>query len=366
MKQTNILKFAPRLAAILSFVLLFAACQKEMSVENGAFNGTAEGELIDSLGFCKNITVTGKYMVDTTLNASNYVTVNMNFTAPGKYKIYSDTVNGMWFLDSGFVVSAGQTAIKLKGKGTPILDKQTDFTVFFSNNLCSFSVTVTNSTGGSSGGGTNSNEYFPLTVGSNWTYDLVPDQSGSGGTTIDTFSVHVTPEQVQVPGGLTYSVFASRLKDTLFFAKDGSGDYYAYSSVDFDYLWLFEEYPSGAAGYISYPFLKPSAANGVFWYTPDYGKVKVRTSPTATETGTARAKLTVIDKNTAHTLHGKTYTDVIQMQREIFFKPDGTGTTERSLLKGYSYYAKGYGLIDQVLGAGPDLAMPVYKKPDIK
>jgi hypothetical protein len=36
-------------------------------------------------------------------------------------------------------------AIKLKGKGTPILAKQSDFAVFFGNNICAFSITPTGS-----------------------------------------------------------------------------------------------------------------------------------------------------------------------------------------------------------------------------
>lgn len=361
MKQTKIHRFVPRLTAFIAFVLLFAACQKEMSVEKGAFNGTAEGELIDSLGFCKNITVAGKYMVDTTLNTSNYITVNMNFTGPGKYKIFSDTVNGMWFLDSGFVVSAGQTAIKLKGKGTPILDKQSDFTVFFGNNLCGFSVTVTNSSGGSTGGGTNSNEYFPLTVGSKWVYDYVPDLQAN--PVIDTIVVQVGTGQVQLSGdSVVYSKFGNNLLDTFYFGKSPSGNYYAYSTVDFDYTTIFEETPNF---YISYPFLKPSAANNSSWSTAEYGKVKLRKSATVVEEGYAKAKFTVMDNNTVHTVHGKTYTNVIQMKREIFFRKDGT-TTETSILVGYSYYAKGWGLIDQVLGSGPDLATPLYRQPVIK
>lgn len=361
MKQTNIHKFAPRLAAFLSFVLLFVACQKEMSVEKGAYNGTAEGELIDSLGYCKNFTVSGKYMVDTTLNSTNYVTVNMNFTGPGKYKIYSDTVNGMWFLDSGFVVSAGQTAIKLKGKGTPILDKQSDFTVFFGNNLCSFSITVTNSTGGSSGGSSNSTEYFPTTVGSKWVYDYVPDLQST--PVIDTFLVQVASGQIQVPNdSVTYSKFATSLLDTFYFGKSASGNYYAYSTVDFDYAMIFEETPNF---YISYPFLKPNAANNTSWYSQEYGKVKLRISASVVQEGYARAKFTVIDNNTVHTVHGYPYTNVIQMKREIFFRQDGS-TTETLVIDGYSYYAKGWGLIDQVLGSKPDLATPLYRKPVIK
>jgi hypothetical protein len=130
-----------RFSIILSVLFMFMACQKEYSVEKGGFGGNATGELVDSLGNCKSAEVKGTYKVDTPLNAStNYVNIQVNFTSQGKYKIYSDTPNGMWFIDSGFTVSAGPAVIKLKGYGTPILPKTTDFALIFNNNLCTFSV----------------------------------------------------------------------------------------------------------------------------------------------------------------------------------------------------------------------------------
>ncbi len=365
MKQTNIYKLVPRLAAIFSFVLIFIACQKELSTEKGAFNGAAEGELIDSLGFCKNIAVNGKYIIDTPLNTSNYVTVNLNFTGPGKYKIYSDTVNGMWFLDSGFVVSAGQTAIKLKGKGTPILDKQTDFVVFFGNNLCSFSINVTNSTGGSgTGGGPTNTDYFPLTAGSYWLYDFIPDVA-----TVDTFTVTVASQQVQVTGDpLIYSQFGTRLKDTFYFSKSSStGDYYAFSTVDFDYTTIFDEYPTGSSFFFSYIFLKPNALVNDTWETAEYGKVGIKDPSTQVmQRGMSKARFTIVKKNTEqYTIGGKTYDNVINVKREILFKPDG-GANFQVIIAGNSYYAKGYGLIDQVIGTGPALSVSLYRTPTIK
>src|SRR5882757_5427770 len=157
-RQTTMTKLTLRLSIVLSVFLLFQACKKELSLENGGFGGTAKGELVDSLGNCKNPTVVGTYKVDTPLTTtSNYIIINVNFTAQGKYKIYSDTVNGMWFLDSGFAISTGTTTIKLKGYGTPILPKTTDFALIFGNTLCSFSVPVSGSgsTGGGGGGGGN-------------------------------------------------------------------------------------------------------------------------------------------------------------------------------------------------------------------
>ncbi len=360
MIQTKILRLSPRLAILLSVFLAFSACQKEFSIENGAFGGTAQGELIDSLGNCKNITIQGNYYVDTPLTSNNFVTVNVNFTAPGKYKIFTDTVNGMWFIDSGFVVSAGQKSIKLKGKGTPILAKKSDFAVFFGNNLCVFSVTPSNSGSGGGGGGTgNTNtDYFPTTAGSSWVYQYIPKLG-----TLDTFSVRVAAQTVTISGDpLTYSKFGTRLQDTFFFAKNTAGDFYALSTVDFDYILLFDSIPNY---FLSYPFLKPNANVGDTWETAEYGKVRLD-GANSTERGMAKAVFTIITKNTSpYTIGGKTYNNVINVKRDIMFKPDGGNF--RLVLSGNSYYAKGYGLIDQVIGTSPNSqAVSLFQTPEIK
>ncbi|MEN9686929.1 MAG: hypothetical protein RLZZ28_2715, partial [Bacteroidota bacterium] len=187
-----------RLCFLLCTFFMFIACQKEYSIENGSFSGNAQGELIDSLGNCKSATAVGNYIVDTALvSTKNYVNININFTSQGKYKIYSDTVNGMWFIDSGFAVSTGTAVIKLKGYGTPILPKTNTFAVVFNNNLCNFSITTTGSGGGGGGGGGtstgNSDDYFPNTTGSKWVYQYVP-KLGS----IDTFSVIAAPGLITI------------------------------------------------------------------------------------------------------------------------------------------------------------------------
>ena len=257
-----------RISIIISLFCMFMACKKELSIENGGFGGTAQGELVDSLGNCKSSTVMGDYKVDTALvTSTNYVLINVNFTAQGKYKIYTDTVNGMWFLDSGFAISTGANVIKLKGYGKPILPKTTSFTVYFNNNVCAFSVSVNGcavGSGGGSGSSGSGNDYFPTTTGSAWTYQYIPKLG-----TIDTFRVTVAKGQI-VRDTLSYAQFATSLLDTFYFAKDGKGTYYALSSVDFDYTFLFDSVPNF---FMSYPFLKESANVGATWETNEYGTV---------------------------------------------------------------------------------------------
>jgi len=349
------------MALLLGTIFLIQACQKEYSVEKGGYSGTAQGELVDSLGNCKAPQIYGTYSVDTPLvTTKNYVIVNVNITSPGKYKIYTDTVNGMWFMDSGFIVSSGATTVKLKGYGTPILPKTTDFALLFNNTICSFSISVNGSaTGGGSGGGggtgTNS-DYFPDTQGSSWTYQYVPKLGN-----IDTFTSKVVAGQVTVDT-LTYSRFATSIGDTFYFAKDGKGTYYALSTVDFDYTFVFDSIPNG---FISYPFLKDFANVGDNWTTGNYIGVKYNG-----QVGSAKAVFTIITKNTVpYTIGGKTYSNVINVQREIFFTPTLTpnsSSTYTSVLKGNSYYAKAFGLIDQVFVVTPSQSCSLYQTPVIK
>ena len=351
-----------RISIILCVILAVVSCQKEYSTENGGFSGTAQGELVDSLGNCKTATIRGTYKVDTPLvTTTNYALINVNFTAAGKYKIYTDTVNGMWFLDSGFAVSTGAAVIKLKGYGTPILPKTSSFALYFRNTTCGFSVTVTGSGGttgggggGTGGGGTGSNgDYFPTTSGSSWVYEYIPKLG-----VIDTFTVGVVTGLVTIDS-LDYARFGTRLLDTFYFAKK-SGNYYTTSTVDFDYTFAFDSIPNK---FITYPFLKESAVVGDTWQTADYGTVKLITGTTA-EYGDAKAVFTVISKNTQpYTIGGTTYQNVINMKRDLMFRP--TGGTYRLVLSGNSYYAKNFGLIDQVF-IGISQSVSLYKNPVIK
>jgi hypothetical protein len=149
------------------------------------------------------------------------------------------------------------------------------------------------------------------------------------------------------------------LQDTFYFAKDLKGTYYAYSTVDFDYTFLFDSIPSK---FISYPFLKDNVPVASTWETPLYGTVKLVTG-TTTEYGDTKAVFTIIDKNTvSHAAGGTTYSNVINVKREIMFKPTGSNTF-RLILTGNSYYAKNFGLIDQVIGTQ---SVPLFNAPVIK
>lgn len=336
-----------RIGIITAVFCMFMACKKELSIENGGFGGTAQGELVDSLGNCKSYVITGEYSVDSAISTStHYTSIKVNFTAQGKYKIYTDTINGMWFLDSGFAVSSGETVIKLKGYGTPILPRTTYFTIYFNNNICGFAISVNGSvmggggsggSGGGSGGSTGSGgDYFPTTSGSFWTYQYLPKLGA-----IDTFKVTTITGLVPIDT-LSYAQFATSLADTFYFAKNGKGTYFAYSTIDFDYTFLFDTIPNK---FISYPFLKETASVAETWESGSYGPVWTKGAR-----GISKAVFTIVSMNGTYTIAGKTYLNVINVERKIQFLADNSSGNYQTLLIGNSFYAKGYGLIDQVIG----------------
>ncbi|MCA6474835.1 MAG: hypothetical protein IM541_03200 [Chitinophagaceae bacterium] len=324
------------------FAAVLSSCEKEFSQENGGFSMTARGTLLDSSGNCKQIAVNGTYKVDVNLTSSNQLQAKVNFITTGKYIIESDTVNGIWFRDSGFVLQTGAKTVGVRGFGKPLLPKTSVFTLKFNGTFCNFPVTTTGS-GGSGGGGT---DYFPTTEASNWTYEFIPNIGN-----LDTFRITVAEDTLTIDS-LTYYQFGSSLGDTLYFAKNSTiGNYYALGTPEFDYVYIFDSIPNFP---LLYPFLKESAAVNENWETSEYGTVKLEVSPGVFEYGDTKAKFTIVSKNSApYTVGGNTYQNVIAVKREIWFKPNQG--IYRMILVGTSYYAKGFGLIDQVIGITPNV-----------
>lgn len=136
------------LIAVPVCLFIILSCQKEYSVETGS-NSVSAGTLKDSLGDCQPILINGTYTENQSLTAANFVNVTLNVSSAGKYKVSTDTMNGFWFIDSGFFSSPGTYVVKLSGGGKPILAIQTDFTVSYGSSSCDFSITPNASSSGS-------------------------------------------------------------------------------------------------------------------------------------------------------------------------------------------------------------------------
>ena len=137
----------PVLVAICSVV--FISCQKEISGE--LLSNSSVGSLQkDVAGNCLAAAVFGTYKKDVSLDATNYVNVNVSVDSIGSFSIETDLVNGYSFKATGNFSSAGVQTVKLAASGKPIASGTNLFTVKYHGTVCQFSVTVTAPTGGSS------------------------------------------------------------------------------------------------------------------------------------------------------------------------------------------------------------------------
>jgi hypothetical protein len=126
----------------LSILLLFTACQKELSIE---VNGSPSSGSLQSDGAddCLPKTVQGVYEAGEVLKTdSNYIDVQVNVTTAGSYRVYSDTVNGVYFESKGSFATAGLNTIRLAGSGTPLAAGNHIFTLAYDSTECTVIVST--------------------------------------------------------------------------------------------------------------------------------------------------------------------------------------------------------------------------------
>jgi len=307
---------------LLLFIIgttVFVSCQKDYSIETtNGLNAPANAVLIDSLGNCESIVIKGSYNADTVLTDSNYLMINLGVLAPGKYKIHSDTVNGFWFNDSGYVLVTGNKTVKVKGYGKPILPQATTFIIYLNTSLCTFTVPVNGISVY-----TNNADYFPNTINSNWTYN-------NNYLNNDTVNYSVSNYVGVVSGGYTYNIFVP--SDTInyglsYYRKDGSGNYYQYAYLD-----------DSASAPIDFIFLKDNVAQGSTWSTP------VVTTIFNGASTNLKYNYTIVGKNISHSVNGTSYNNVIEVQTDVMYYINGSYQKADTF---FDYYALGIGWIDE-------------------
>jgi len=143
-------------------------------------------------GNCTGATLTGSYEAGVAIGTGSSVTISVNVISTGVYSVSTNSVNGIQFSSSGYLSTTGDQTITLNASGTPTAAGNFNFEVSNGVDNCSFTVTVTgNSTP------VENNDYFPLTVFSNWTMHTV----GSAATDTNYFEV----SQYEAPfAGNTY------------------------------------------------------------------------------------------------------------------------------------------------------------------
>lgn len=130
------------LLSLLSTILFFSACQKEFSLE---LNGTVSSGSLQSdvAGECLPKTVQGIYEAGTVLNGTtNYIDVQVDVATVGTYRVYSDTINGIFFQAKGTFATTGINNVRLAGNGTPINAGMQSFVITYDSTECAVAVTT--------------------------------------------------------------------------------------------------------------------------------------------------------------------------------------------------------------------------------
>jgi hypothetical protein len=126
--------------SVITLLYLFG-CQKELSYETNVTpsKGSLQSDASDE---CLPKVVSGFYIAGTSLNDSNFITVDVNVSKTGSYTIATDTINGYFFRGTGNFTATGINIIKLIGQGTPTLPGINTLEVSFDSTFCFLQVTV--------------------------------------------------------------------------------------------------------------------------------------------------------------------------------------------------------------------------------
>jgi hypothetical protein len=308
-------------ANTITFAAPNASCSFTVTVAP-AGGGAAVGTLAGAPNACAPITVNGFYVESTATGTPNTVGVTVNITTAGTYNITTNTVNGLSFSSSGNLSVGNNQVVNLNASGTPTTAGNQTFTVTFGSSTCTFTVQVL------------PNDYFPRSVGSNWSYEINDAAN-------DSLYRVVNPNTITALGS-TFQIFQ---------ANDGTGldssGYYRRSGGDY-----FEWFDAG--GYLGYDapvwgqyiMVKDNVAANTVWKSSGFA-------------GTAqgnnfnvRFSYKILQKDVPVTVTASvgstTYTNVIVVEERLELEvtpgvwQDITGTID---FFGKAYYARGIGLI---------------------
>lgn len=287
------------------------------------FGTPASGTLGGGGGNCTPFIIAGVYQQDNALISSNTVQIQVNVTTPGNYNITTNTVNGVTFFKSGTFTATGLQTIFLTGSGIPVNPGLQTFAVSFGAGTCNFSITFS---------ALPSDDYFPLTANTNWTYSLV------GGTSSDSVHTAVIGYSLAIGGNTyltiaSYDVPSSVASDSLYYRKPG-GDYYQYT-VYSNYI----PFDGAVAG--EFVFLKDNVVTGTTWLSPTVSGT-IGGAPL-----TAFIKMTLLAKAVPVTIGTFNFPDVIEVKYEYFITgfPTAVETDER-------WFAKNVGEIHDSMNNG--------------
>lgn len=316
------MKVVKYLTIVLAGIIFSAGCQKEFSIGSESGAGSATGSLKNELGDCIPVAVNGNYAKDGALTDSNFIVVQVNFSKPGTFKIFTDTSNGFSFQASGATKDSGLQSIRLTGAGKPVLGQSTVFVVAFDTSVCMFSVNVTDSAIATP---VTSGDYFPTTDSSNWTY--------INGSTSDTFNVRAATTDRNFGGNFRIFVnnYGPDNSDSSYYRKK-DGIYYTYN--DFNDFGLYNKIEKK----VEYIFLKDNVPEGSTWESPEVNATLDSID------GKSKIMFTIEGKDIKTSIGATTFDSVIQVKQEYMFAPSLTGEYE-TVVTSIFYYAKNIGFI---------------------
>jgi hypothetical protein len=275
--------------------------------------GNSAGTLGSTAGACTSFTLNGTYQAGIAFNTGNTVQVQVNVTTPGSYQINSDSVNGVKFSGAGIFAATGLQNVTLTGVGIPTNSGLQNFMVSYGTSTCGFPITFLPPVGPS-------DDYFPLSLNSNWTYGLV------GGTPSDSLTNKVINYSPTF-GGESYQTIqlsqtiTNAIADSFYYRKPG-GDYYEY--IDFSPYFGFDRPVSS-----EFIFLKDNAGTTQTWTSPVIkGKI-------SNVDDSGYVQMTILAKAVPISLNGFNFPDVIKVQYKYFImgNPNPVITEERWFAK---------------------------------
>jgi hypothetical protein len=327
------MKFIRRYLTIFLLGVFIFSCQKETHFEsvdpgNEPPADTAVSDavftLLNTPNDCIIDSLAGFYVKGVELDSSqSKIFIGVNVTAPGRYTITTDQKNGYSFSGSGIFDNTGNKVVVLGAQGTPVEAEQDMFNVSAGTSSCSFAVEVLTAVS------VTSDDYFPLTLGSYWSYE---DLTFRG----DTMTRMIT--DTSSVNGVEYTVMEEHKKGPVRsyeFRKSRGGEYFEYAAVD--------EY-TGSLSYVpavtdEIYFMNQVLFEGTSWESTEY---------TGTISGGQPIMLkyiyTCLQKNATILLNGKAFTNVyvLNMRPEIRSLDHAYNSTGED---NYYYYAKGIGII---------------------
>lgn len=154
----------PFSSGVNNFVLNYdsTTCDIQVTVLPAGAGGPAVFTFAGAPSACSSATINGSYINGTVLNTNNNVVINVNVTTIGTYNI-TKTVQGMTFAASGVFSTTGPATITLAGTGTPTTAGANTFPLTVGSTTCSFVINVLPLL---------TNDYFPRTANSNWSYEF--------------------------------------------------------------------------------------------------------------------------------------------------------------------------------------------------